>query len=431
MTPHANATDAPRRPFGRRLARAAGVAVLVAAGLGGAAVVARTAILEMVIQGELAARGLADAEFSVAHLGLGGTRIEDIRLGPDLSIAAVSVSYTLSGLGRGRIERIEISGLDVDVSAPDAGALGALRKVMAAGAATGGPTLPPIRVAGARIHAETAAGAFSARVDGTVRPDLSAVFALVIDEARAGIGGYVLRLQGLSADVVIDAGGKGGRATITGGSLVHGAPTPLFSPLALSGTAAFDRTAATFTAAATGAGGRMRLGLSGSHDLAGNRGSATFAVEPVRLAGDGLRPGDLVPLAAAAGPVSGTVAARGSLSWEDGAVDVAADADISGLAFTVNGVAVTDLSAAVHLAAPAADGPTVDIRRGRARIGVSGEEVDLGDVEARLTLAADTGGLTVDLARATLRHRGAPSWFAPVEVRGTGELHGTALTFRA
>ena len=25
MTPHANATDAPRRPFGRRLARAAGV----------------------------------------------------------------------------------------------------------------------------------------------------------------------------------------------------------------------------------------------------------------------------------------------------------------------------------------------------------------------------------------------------------------------
>ena len=52
-------------------------------------------------------------------------------------------------------------------------------------------------------------------------------------------------------------------------------------------------------------------------------------------------------------------------------------------------------------------------------------------MEARLTLGADRGGLTVDLARATLRHRGAPSWFAPVEVRGTGRLRGTALTFRA
>ncbi len=39
MTPDANGEGAPRRPFGRRLARAASVAVLVAAGLGGAAVV--------------------------------------------------------------------------------------------------------------------------------------------------------------------------------------------------------------------------------------------------------------------------------------------------------------------------------------------------------------------------------------------------------
>ncbi len=427
MTPHANAPHAPRRPVGRRLARAAGVAVLVAAGLGGAAVVARSALVGMVIQGELASRGLPDAEFSVAGVGLEGTRIEDIRLGPELSIAAVSVSYTLSGLGRGRIERIEISGLDVDVSAPDAGALGALREAMAAG---GGPTLPPIRVAGARLHGATAAGAFSARLDGTVRPDLSAVFTAVIDEARAGIGGQVLRLQGLSADVVVDAGGKGGRATITGGSLGHGAPTPVFSPLALSGTVAFDGTRATFTAAATGADGRLRLSLSGSHDPARNRGAAAFAVEPVRFAADGLQPGDLVPLAAA-GPVSGTVAGRGSLAWEGGDVDVAADADISGLAFTVEGVAVTDLSAALHLAAPAADGPTVDIRRGRARIGVSGEDLDLGDVEATLTLGADARGLTVDLARATLRHRGAPSWFVPVEVRGTVRLQGTAFAFRA
>ena len=221
MTPVAKATEAPRRPVRRRFVRAAGVAALVAAGLVGAllgaAVATRTAILEMVIQGALASGGVPGAELSVARAGLEGTRIEDIRLGPDLSIAAVSVSYTLSGLGRGRIERIEISGLDVDVSAPDTGALGALREAMAAGGGTGGPTLPPIRVAGDRFHAATADGAFSARVDGTVRPDLSAVFAAVIDEARAGIGGRVLRLQGLSADVVVDAGGKGVRATITGG----------------------------------------------------------------------------------------------------------------------------------------------------------------------------------------------------------------------
>ncbi len=433
MIPDAKGKGAPRRPFGRRLVRAAGVAVLVAVGLGGVAVVARTALLGMVIRGELASRGVGGAEFSVVRVGLEGTRIEDIRLGPDLSITAVSVSYTLAGLAEGRIDRIEIAGLDVDVSAPDSGALGTLREAMAAGGAAKGPAAirAPIRVAGARIHAATAAGSFSARVDGSVRPDLSAAFAAVIDEARAGIGGHVLRAQGLTADVTVDAGGAGARARITGGLLGHAAPAPLFLPLALSGTVAFDGTGATFTVAATGAGGRVRLSMSGTHDLARNRGTAAFGLEPVRFAADGLQPVDLAPLAAIAGRVSGTVAARGSLAWEDGDVDVTADADLSGVAFTVNGVAVKDLSAALHLAAQAPDGPAVDIRHGRARIGVSGGELDLANVEATVTLGPASGGLTFDLARATLRHRGTPSWFAPLVLRGTGRLRGPALTFRA
>ncbi len=74
MTLDAKGKGAPRRPFGRRLARAAGVAVLVAVGLGGAAVVARTAILEMVIRGALASGGVPEAELSVAGVGLEGTR---------------------------------------------------------------------------------------------------------------------------------------------------------------------------------------------------------------------------------------------------------------------------------------------------------------------------------------------------------------------
>ncbi len=59
MIPDAKGKGAPRRPFGRRLARAAGVAVLVAVGLGGLAVVARTAVVEMVIRNALASRALS------------------------------------------------------------------------------------------------------------------------------------------------------------------------------------------------------------------------------------------------------------------------------------------------------------------------------------------------------------------------------------
>ncbi|HIJ42897.1 MAG: YdbH domain-containing protein [Rhodospirillales bacterium] len=427
-------SEVPPSPSRRRWLRpVAGVAAIIALAAVGAALAAmvvwRTAVVEMVLHRQFSSRGVEKAEFSVARVGLDGMRIENIHLGPDVKAASLEVFYTLAGLSGGTVEGVEVSGLDIDVSEPTSGFLATFGKIAATGGGATAPAMPPIRVIGARIHGAVEAGWFSARLDGNVKPDLSATFAVVAGQAGARIADHDLRAREINAAVTLDPGAAGAVARIGGGSIADTAAGPWFVPLAVAGTVAWRAAALEFDIVASAMDGDGRLKLSGAHDLPRNRGTATVELEPLNFEADGLQPSGLVPSAAVAGAVSGTVSGGAHLTWGAAGIDGNAHADLAGISLAAADFSLGNLTARLSAASlnPAA-GLAIDIAG--AALTVAGNDFHIEDVTATVTAAADLKTIHFGLGGGTLRHDAAEPWLAPLSVRGVGKLQGSALSFQ-
>ena len=419
-------------PPRHRVLRTAGVALFLATGLAGAlvagALVARTAIVEAVIRGQLESLGVTDVALSVVAVGPAGLRIESLRLGAAVTVAAIDVAYTPAGLAERRLETIVVSAADVDVSRPDA-VLALVRRALQGDNGAALSAVPAIRVVGARVHAETPAGAFSLRLDGRLDPDLAASFVARLEAARAMVAGGEVGLSGLGTEIKLEAGAASASLRLVGGRLADAATPPRFAPLAVDGAAVFDGHQVRFDMAATGLGGRLRLAASGEYDPAADRGSAALRLDPLRFAAGDLQPADLAPAADVLGRVLGTVSARARATWGGGRAGGEADVRLSELAFAIGDIVVEDLSAALHLAlADLGDELEVRLDGGRARVALGGREVRLDDVEATLSLGA--AGTELRLLRARLSDAAEAPWFTPLAVRGTARLGASTVTAR-
>ena len=413
----------------RRLRPVAGVAAILAVGAALAAMVVwRTAVVEMVLHRQFSSRGVEKAEFSVARVGLDGMRIENIHLGPDVKAASLEVFYTLAGLSGGTVEGVEVSGLDIDLSEPTSGFLATFGKIAATGGGGATAAMPPIRVIGARIHGAVEAGWFSARLDGNVKPDLSATFAVVAG-GGARIAGHDLRAREINAAVTLDPGAAGAVARIGGGSIADTAAGPWFVPLAVAGTVAWRAAALEFDIVASATNGHGRLKLSGAHDLPRNRGTAAVELEPLNFEADGLQPSGLVPAAAVAGVVSGTVGGGAYVTWGAAGIDGTAHADLAGISLATADFSLGNLTARLSATSlNPATGLAIDIAG--AALTVAGNDFHIEDVAAAVTAAADLKTIHLGLGGGTLRHDAAEPWFAPLSVRGEGNLQGSVLSFQ-
>ncbi len=395
-----------------------------------ATVVWRTAVAERIISYQLSQRGV-EAEFSVTLLNANGMRIDNIRLGPDVKAASLEVFYSLAGLSRGRVESIVLNGLDMDVSEPTSGFLAAFGKIAATGAAGPAPVMPLIRVIGAKVHGAVEAGAFSARLDGAVKPDLSATFILAAGKAGAGIAGHDLRARGINAAITLKAGATGALVEIGGGSFTDTAAGPWFAPLAIAGTVAWQTAALEFDFAVSTMDGRRLLKLSGLGDLPGDRGTATVELEPLNFEVDGLQPGDLVPAAAVPGVVSGTLTGGANLAWGAAGIDGGAYADLTGISFATADFSLSNLTAQLStVSLNPATGLTLDIGQAGGALTVAGNDFLIGGLTATLTAPADLKTVHMGLDGGTLRHDAAEPWFAPLSVRGAGDIQGATLDFQ-
>ncbi len=393
---------------GRRslMPRAAGIAALGLVGVVlGAAFATRTQIVEAVIRDRLAGQGIEEAAFAVARVGFYGLRIEDVRIGRQLSIASIAVSYTPTGLLRGRLDGLAVDGLEVDASKPWTGVLGVLGVLgeRAGGGGGVGPAfaLPPVRVNAARIRAARPEGTVTARLDGVLHPDLSAAFTAVVDGAGEPLAGHRLAVQGVRAEIAVEAGGAGAGVRLTGGRLVDLSPNPWLPPLEVTGTVDFNGAAVVFDLAAVREGGG-RLSVNGVHHLEGDRGTATIALATLVFAAGGLQPADLVPAAAVAGTVTGEVSARATVSWEGGRYAAQAAAEVAGLSLSPGDLTIEGLSAVLRLEMASDGGDiTAGLVDGRARLAVAGIEVEVAGIEATARLDAAMENLVFRARAAT------------------------------
>lgn len=432
MAAAADSLGAPPRRF--RPLRALGMVVLVLAALAGAlvtaGVLARTALLEALVRWQLAGRGIDPIELSVARVGLHGLRLEDVRLGTALTAASVDLAYDPADLARRRLGTVTVEGLVIDASDP-AALIDLARRATAAGGA--GPALarPMVRIVGARVHGAAADTAFAARVDGRLAADGSGRLVAVLEEARVRVAGHAMGLVGLRADIVVAPGTMGASARFSGATLIDAATVPWVAPLGLAGDASFEAGTVRFEGTATGAVGRLRVVLDGSHDVGAGRGRARLRVAPLVFVPGRLRPGDVVPAAAAAEGVSGRVSATGSASWDPGRVSAEAEVRLADVGLTLGGVRLRAVSATVHLNAPdGMVGATAGLEGGRAEIAVGGRSLRLDRVRAGLAPGPRSGQVELRLDMVRLSDPAPRPWFAPVAISGEAKLAGTAANAR-
>lgn len=204
----------------RRLGIAIALAVGLLAAVAAALIAYRTEVAEAALIRWLAARGAEAPALTVTGLDLHGLHLGGLRLGArgELRAEAVRAAFTLEGLMAGRLDRVMVEGLALDIDLTGPGPpLGALRALIGGPGGPGGPggfVLPPVALSAARIEVATAAGPVTLDFDGEAWPAADGgltgaiSFVLVAGAGRlAGVAGLSTRdWRRIVGEAVIDSG---------------------------------------------------------------------------------------------------------------------------------------------------------------------------------------------------------------------------------
>jgi hypothetical protein len=242
-------SEEPSKPPSRRWRRvvaAAGVAVILVAALLASALLFREEVAQAVLQDQLDELGLGESRFRVDTFTLDTFAIADFTAGSAVSFDRLTIGFSVEEILRGRIARIELTGLTIDMTQPDSWA-GIRRKFERDSDAGGGmpldlSILPIINIRQARLRIASPAGPMTIMATAQMQPDRDGAIAMQARASTAGPAGEIA----LGYDGTIRVGADGstsaeGRLNATSALLRLGG-TQIKSlqidfPLSLTGTA--------------------------------------------------------------------------------------------------------------------------------------------------------------------------------------------------
>lgn len=351
----------------------------------GAAVAARTALLEAALDAWLAARGIAPAALRVSALNWHALVIEDVRLSDQLTVARIDVGYRLAELLQGRLDTLDITGLHLDVSDLDGGIVALARREFAAAPAGGTEqALPRVTLHDAQLDVRLAGVDVMARFSGAMRPD--GTVGLELLDARVSAPGV--------------------------------------APLALTGQADYVGARVTVDVTAQPVGRTERITLAAAFDPVAGRADVTL--NPLVFAPDGLRPGDVVTALDGIGPVRGTVSGEGAIRLAPEGPEIDVHITVAGAGLWREALTLDDGAGSIALHLPAgAREVSVRVADGRAALTVDGQRTQVDGLAAHGRVDLDTRAVHATVDEARLSH----PWLAPLSVRGQGALENAALAF--
>ena len=398
----------------------------------GLAVHFRIPLLEMGLSGQLADLGLKEAEFSVPRVGLGGARLENIRLGLDLKAKSIVLTYSPSGLAGGRLARMVIDGLELDISQPDAGALGVLRQRPTGNGS--GFALPPIALSRARLKASRPEGSLEVQFGGELMEDLSGVFRAVLEASAEPVAGHHLKFKQARISLDLGTGAKSAKFTLAGANLLDEAEgAPFVTPLAISGDGDVDGRKVTIRIGVRDKSRKLHLTVRGDLDGSRERAQMELFFPALAFARDGFQPADLVPLADPGVPVEGRLSGKGRLEWRAGALRVQAQFRAEALGVDLGEIALRDGWASLSLGLGQDRAvPRLRIEGGRVILARGADRFRLSRLEGFLSLGKQTPGrVGFNLRGARLTHQAAQPWFTPLTLGGEGSLTDEELRAQA
>ncbi|OFX12146.1 MAG: hypothetical protein A2516_10170 [Alphaproteobacteria bacterium RIFOXYD12_FULL_60_8] len=188
--------------------------------------------------------------------------------------------------------------------------------------------------------------------------------------------------------------------------------------IGVTGQGALDNGLARFSAEVHVLNAPVRLMLSGSHDLAENKGTAHLDLEPVRFDPNGFQPSALLPrLSEFVQAVSGTVSLRGDVAWTAAGVKPNLDVVAEEVSFTHGFLGVQRLNGVVKIngLSPVSTPPAQQVAAAVIQAGIPLTDVVLDfSIPDGQTLNVDGGRLNLAGGKVTVGKERIPLTGAPI-----------------
>ena len=377
--------------------------------------------------------GFSEVRFTLSRLEVDGATLNDIRLGPDVRIGSVEISYTLPALINGRVERITVTDMDVDISRPDQGFLGKLQRLANAGPDETSPAAPQhlssLTLKNSRIHGTLENTELDIALDAELNPDLSGGVTAQ-GSATYRLPDRRLAVRNLSVDGQLKPGGAAATLTLNAADISDDASINWFPPLQLSGKGIYSGSAVEFSVLVDDRAKRFSSSVRGRADITTRSARAKIVVPEIRFSEDGLQPHDLSPLARLPIPINGSAKGAVDISWRDGQPDVRTDIRLRGGGAKIDATSIKGLQARIAAKWPDKQKQAkVTVHIPHAVVRHDGKPFRIRSAAATARLDPPTGNLTFGLPILRLNHMAANPLFNPLRFRGKGELKDNRVRF--
>jgi len=384
--------------------------------------------------GEIARHfGFSEIRFTLSRLKTDGATLDDVRLGPDVSIGSIEIFYTLTDVIKGRVERITVTDMDVDISQPDQGFLGKLQQ-LANTEPDGTPPSTPQKLSALtlknlKVHGDREKSELEITLNADLKPDLSG------DVTAKGRATYQLHdrrlaIRDLSLDGQLAPGGTMATLTLKKVDITDEASVNWFPPLRLSGKGTYSGSEVDFSVLVNDRAKRFSSSVTGQADITARSAKAKIVVPKISFSEDGLQPHDLSRLARLPVPINGTIGGTADISWLDEQPEVRTDIRLSGGGATIDTTSVKGLQARMTAKWPTKQKQVkVSVHIPHVVVRHDGKPFRISSTAATAWVDPLTGNTTFTLPILHLTHMTATPLFSPLRFRGKGDLKDNRVRF--
>ncbi|WP_419798154.1 MAG: intermembrane phospholipid transport protein YdbH family protein [Terasakiella sp.] len=333
--------------------------------------------------------GLKGHRLKIDRLDFTGFELHDVHLGPDVSLKQVKVEYSLVNVLKSRIDKVILSGVAVDVSAPDTGFLGYLQTLLQ-GNATASETniiLPEIIITDAVIAGKKEDISLNLQLSGKISPDLSGELQVT------GKGGYqAFEMQDISLDLSLVKDAEAILFKVKQARFLDRQKDMLLRPFMVTGDGRFQVVAqrAVFSLNISDKDKAVVMDMEGQADLVNRLVQADVKVGDITFSPTGMQPDDLSPLAELPQKLDATLGLSAQLEWQDEAAKLTGDLAVKQARFAI----------------PSEKEPTVVVAGG-----------------VGFTVFPLTQSGMLDITKLSLRHQSTPALFHPLYIQSKARLH--------
>jgi len=260
-------------------------------------------------------------QLTIAQFDFQQVHLRNIIFDDKLKINSLQLDYSLSTLLNKTIERLTLSGVYIDVSTPNQGALGHFQSLISTNSNKKETAfhLPETIITDVDVNLHKTSESANFNLNARLSPDRSGAFQITGHVASRDIELKQLSLEGTIAKNFANID-----FTLNKAIASSVAKTPMFTPLQITGTGHFKAPQGHFNFDITDEKQNLHFNVNGLANIEDLSGKARLSLDDITFSPDGLQPQNLSPLAQLPTPLDATISGQADVLFKNSTPDIKA-----------------------------------------------------------------------------------------------------------